>query len=82
MPAGRRARRRSSRRSKRAIRSAVNEFDADALRSKPIGFYTWSGALSAIFRQDRMLQTELKGEAGIAALARAIHADKSARATY
>ena len=29
-----------------------------------------------------MLQTELKGEAGIAALARAIHADKSARATY
>ena len=29
-----------------------------------------------------MLQSELKGEAGIAALARAIHSDKSARATY
>jgi hypothetical protein len=65
-----------------SLRSAVIEFLADERRSKPIGFYTWSGKLSAIFRQDRMLQTELKGAAGIAALARAIHADKSARATY
>jgi hypothetical protein len=65
-----------------AVGSAVKEFDADPLRSKPIGFYTWSGALSGIFRQDRMLQSELKGEAGIAALARAIHSDVSARATY
>ena len=64
------------------VQSAVNEFLADELRSKPIGFYTWSPVLSAIFRQDRMLQTELKGEAGIAALARALHANKPARATY
>ncbi len=65
-----------------AVRSAVSEFLADELRSKPIGFYTWSDQLSSIFRQDRMLQTELKGEAGIAALARAIHGDKKVRATY
>jgi hypothetical protein len=64
------------------IDSAVNEFNADELRSKPIGFYTWSGALAGIFRQDRMLQSELKGEAGIAELARAIHSDKSVRASY
>ena len=51
-----------------AIDLAVSEFDADALRSKPIGFYTWSDKLAAIFRQDRMLQSELVGAAGIAAL--------------
>ena len=64
------------------VQSTINEFLADELRSKPIGFYTWSPMHSAIFRQDRMLQTELKGEAGIAALARALHANKPARATY
>jgi hypothetical protein len=64
------------------VQSAVNEFLANELRSKPIGFYTWSAALSGIFRQDRMLQTELKGEAAIASLARALHADKQARALY
>ena len=31
------------------------------LRSKPLGFYTWSAALGDIYRQDRMLQTELQG---------------------
>jgi hypothetical protein len=65
-----------------AVHSAVTEFDANPLRSKPIGFYTWSSALSSIFRQDRMLQSEFKGEGGIAAIARPIHADKSSRATY
>jgi hypothetical protein len=64
------------------VASATQEFLADALRSKPIGFYTWSGPLTAIFRQDRMLQSELKGEPGIEALARAIHGDPAARGTY
>ena len=64
------------------IDSAISAFDADELRSKPIGFYTWSGALSAVFRQDRMLQSELKGAGGIGAIARAIHSDQSARASY
>lgn len=60
----------------------VRGFLADELRSKPIGFYTWSKPLEAIFQQDRMLQTELEGQSGIEAITRALHADKSRRATY
>lgn len=36
------------------------EFLADPLRSKPIGFYTWSRELADIFQRDRLLQTTLK----------------------
>lgn len=64
------------------LRAAVDSFLAAPARSKPIGFYTWSPALAAIFRQDRMLQSELTGRAGIGAIARALHADAEARATY
>ena len=35
--------------------SIVQQFDADPFFSRPIGFYTWTPALSAIFRQDRLL---------------------------
>ena len=38
----------------------TDEFLADALASKPIGFYTWSDALRRIFQQDRILQRELR----------------------
>lgn len=65
-----------------SIQSAVSEFLADPVRSKPIGFYTWSGALGSIFQQDRMLRGELKGKAGIDTLVRALHADARARASY
>lgn len=65
-----------------AVRDAVTDFLADELRSKPIGFYTWSPALTAIFRQDRMLQGELKDETGIAALVDALRADDQLRRTY
>ena len=51
-----------------AVESALGTFRGDALRSKPIAFYTWSAPLAAIFQQDRMLQTELKGVEGIAAV--------------
>jgi hypothetical protein len=64
------------------VRLAINEFTADKFASTPIGFYTWSGPLSTIYRQDRMLQTELEGVKGIAALARAVHANSSIRTTY
>lgn len=64
------------------VRSFVLDFLADPLRSKPIGFYTWSDALADIFRQDRVLQSELKGSAGIEALARVLHSQPEARATY
>ena len=65
-----------------AVKATVDSFLGDPLRAKPIGFYTWSPALEAIFRQDRMLQSELKGKADIETLARAIHANPEARATY
>src|SRR5262249_14425626 len=65
-----------------AVRATIDEFNNAPLRSKPIGFYTWSPALSAIFRQDRMLQSELKGRQGIEAVARALHASAEARAIY
>ena len=64
------------------VQQAIDEFLRNELRSKPIGFYTWNGDLSAIFQQDRMLQTELKDKAGTAVLVKALHADKQARATY
>jgi hypothetical protein len=35
------------------------KFLADELRSKPLGFYTWSKDLVQIFQRDRMLQTPL-----------------------
>ena len=41
-----------------------NEFLADTLRSKPIGFYTWTPELTRIFQQDRLLQTDLLPDRG------------------
>lgn len=43
---------------------ALDEFTADALRSKPIGFYTWSDPLKTIFQADRMLQSRVPLEQG------------------
>lgn len=56
----------------RAIEEFEHEFLAEELRSKPIGFYTWSSELANIFRQDRMLQTTLKQPTEVAALVRAL----------
>ncbi len=39
------------------------EFLVNELRSKPLGFYTWSDELVKIFQRDRMLQTEIKEQA-------------------
>ena len=66
----------------RQVQSAIDTFLRDELRSKPVGFYTWSDELARIFQQDRLLQTELRGEAGIRQLVEALHADPRARATY
>lgn len=65
-----------------AVESIEQAFLANPLRSQPIAFYTWTPALTNIFRQDRMLQVPLEGRAGIADVARALHADSRARATY
>jgi len=64
------------------VEGTLRDFLGDPFRSKPIGFYNWSPRLADIFRQDRMLQSELKGQAGIAAITRSLHADTRARSTY
>ncbi|MBI2264128.1 MAG: hypothetical protein HYU64_02980 [Armatimonadetes bacterium] len=64
------------------VSRSVEEFRADPLQSKAIGFYTWSRELESIFQQDRMLQKELRGKAGIEALVKAIRNDGELRATY
>ncbi len=67
---------------RKPVQQAIDEFNQDELRSKPIGFYTWNDQLGAIFRQDRMLQNELKGKSGIAAIVKALHGNKNDRAVY
>lgn len=63
----------------------LTQFQADEKRSKPLGFYTWTKELEAIFRQDRMLQTEWEAKqhaAGLIAIGKALVADKEARESY
>jgi hypothetical protein len=67
------------------VAALTASFLADEKRSKPLGFFTWSKELEAIFRQDRLLQTPLKNvadTAGVRALAEALRADPAQRATY
>jgi hypothetical protein len=63
------------------VRHAVEVFLANELRSKPLGFYTWSEQLRNIFQQDRMLQGEIDAT-GIKAIANALRVDPVARGTY
>lgn len=64
-----------------AVKARIAAFDADEKRSKPLGFYTWSEALSRVFRQDRMLQSEIPpSEAG--GMEAAFKADPEAFAAY
>jgi hypothetical protein len=65
-----------------SVQPIIDEFLADELRSKPIGFYIWSEELSRIFRQDRMLQTELRNHEELEILVKALRADESARVIY
>lgn len=58
-----------------------HDFDQDTARSKPIGFYTWSDELRAIWRQDRLLQTALFPPAACA-VARAIVANPARTQHY
>ncbi len=56
-------------------------FLKDPVRSKPLGFYTWSESLERVFRRDRFLGEVLdKGDA--AALAASIASDVRLRAEY
>jgi hypothetical protein len=42
-----------------AVRAAVEAFLGEGRLSKPLGFYTWTPQLEAVFRQDRLLQQPL-----------------------
>jgi len=68
----------------RAVDTTVAEFLADPLRSKPIAFYTWNARLSALFQQDRMLQSDLTIDSARDALviAQALRADVEGRQAY
>jgi hypothetical protein len=59
-----------------------DQFLADDRKSKPLGFYTWTEELTRIFRQDRLLQSDLRGAADLAALAEVLRADARLRASY
>ncbi|MFC1610919.1 hypothetical protein ACFL6C_08165 [Myxococcota bacterium] len=58
-----------------------NSFLANPAEAKPIGFYTWSDDLRAIWQQDRLLQQRLLPEAACA-LAEAIAVDPDLEARY
>jgi hypothetical protein len=65
-----------------AVAGVRARFAADPARSKPIGFYTWSADLEAIWRQDRLLQGSLPSAGSACALAAAIAADAGRKARY
>lgn len=65
-----------------AVSEAVARFLSDELRSKPLGFYTWSRDLEAIFRQDRILHGELRDEREVSTLVRVLLADDRLREVY
>ncbi len=64
-----------------AVRALLEPFLGDELRSKPLGHYAWSPDLTAIFRQDRLLQTILE-PATADALARALDRAAGGWSTY
>jgi len=60
------------------------DFLSNQLRSKPIGFYTWTNDLSNIFKQDRLLQKgfESEDENKIRLLARALSENSNILSDY
>lgn len=63
------------------VRKIVQEFLGDERHSKPLGFYTWTEQLRAIFRQDRLLQQPLAAKSADA-LARALKQTTGATEAY
>ena len=64
------------------VAAAMSDFRADEAVSKPIGFYTWSDELRAIWMQDRFLQGSLASGEASCALARAIAAEPARADRY
>ncbi len=64
-----------------AVHKTIEEFFSDELQSQPLGFYTWSNELKAIFCQDRLLQRPMERIAETA-LARALDSTPGAREAH
>ncbi len=64
------------------VEQGITAFLSDERASKPVGFYTWTKELESIFQQDRLLQCELEGQEGIAAIVTAINSDEKLKTTY
>lgn len=64
-----------------AVEGVTASFLEEELRSKPLGFYTWSAELRALFQQDRLLQGKL-ADASIRRLVDALREEPSLKATY
>lgn len=64
------------------VQAEIEKFQIDPLRSKPLGFYTWSDELAAIFRQDRLLQTELNTIQGGAQILAAMQSEVGCLLAY
>lgn len=69
-------------RAEEAVSDTIRRFLLDPLRSKPLGFYTWSPDLQAIFQQDRMLQGELHPGSGRNAIVRTLRGSPVLRSIY
>ncbi len=67
---------------RRAVGERVRTHLADASRSQPLGFYTWSPELTRAFQQDRLLQTVLHDRSSKAAVARLLRDDPRMAAMY
>ena len=63
------------------VREMVNGFLGDERRSKPLGFYSWTPELAAIFRQDRFLQTGMDADTA-SAIRRALDRNPRCRDTH
>lgn len=64
------------------VAAAISDFEREPALSKPIGFYTWSNELGAIWKQDRFLQKEIVSGDASCALATAIASDPARKARY
>jgi hypothetical protein len=58
------------------------DFLSNQLKSKPIGFYTWTEDLSKIFQQDRLLQENVDSDKKVRLLGRALSEEKNTMTAY
>lgn len=64
------------------LENTLARFHADPFRSQPLGFWTWSPELSALFRQDRLLQAPIQEPGDALALATTLQANSTRWAAY